>query len=258
MQAELLMIGTELLLGQIEDTNAAYLARGLAAAGVNLFWKTTVGDNPARITEALRTGLGRSDAVLCSGGLGPTVDDITRECVAETLNAPLEYHEDLYQVIVDRFRSFNRPITENNRRQACLPRGATPIANLNGTAPGIIAESGGRVIICMPGVPVELKAMFEGVVIPYLQWKYAIHETIHYRVLRVRNVGESRVDYAIADLIERQANPTIGLLASPGLVRVRLAAKAPSVESARTLIDSLEKKIRKRLESLTDAIDVEE
>lgn len=258
MQAELLMIGTELLLGQIQDTNAAYLARGLAGAGVNLFWKTTVGDNPTRITEALHTGLRRSDAVLCSGGLGPTMDDITRECVAEALGAPLEYHEDLYQVIVERFRSFNRPISENNRRQAQLPRGAAPIANLNGTAPGIIAESGDRVIICMPGVPVELHAMFEGVVVPYLKWKYDIRETIHYRVLRVQNVGESRVDYAIADLIESHSNPTIGLLASPGLVRVRITAKAPSIESARTLIAPVEKAVRKRLASLTDAIDVEE
>lgn len=258
MQAELLMIGTELLLGQIQDTNAAYMARGLAEAGVDLYWKTTVGDNAARITEALRAGLGRSDAVLCSGGLGPTMDDITRECVAEALGMPLEYHEDLYRVIVERFRSFNRPIPENNRRQAYLPRGAAPIANLNGTAPGIIAESDARVIICMPGVPVELQAMFDGVAVPYLKWKYDIRETIHYRVLRVYNMGESRVDFAIADLIESHANPTIGLLASPGVVRVRIAAKAPSTELARALIAPVEELVRERLADLTDAIDVEQ
>lgn len=257
MQSELLMIGTELLLGQIHDTNAAYMARALAEAGIDLYWKTTVGDNPARIGEALRIALQRSDAVLCSGGLGPTVDDITRDCVAQALGVPLEYHEDLFQVIVERFRSFNRPLSENNRRQAFLPRGAAPIANLNGTAPGIIVENGNKVILCMPGVPHELQAMFDGVVIPYLQWKYDVRATIHYRVLLVHNVGESRVDQAIADLIESLNNPTIGLLASPGVVRVRITAKAPSKELALTMIDPVEKQVRKRLLPLSDMIDVE-
>ncbi len=252
------MIGTELLLGQIQDTNASYMAKILAEAGIDLYWKTTVGDNSARIGEALRAGLQRSDAVLCSGGLGPTVDDITRDCVAETLGAPLEYHEDLFKVIEERFRAFNRPLSENNRRQAFLPRGAAPIANLNGTAPGIIAETGDKVVVCMPGVPHELRAMFDGVVIPYLQWKYDVRSTIHYRVLLVPNVGESRVDYAIADLIETQHNPTIGLLASPGVVRVRITAKAPSRKTALAMIRPVEKEVRSRLAGLTDTIDVEQ
>ncbi len=257
MQTELLMIGTELLLGQIQDTNAAYMARVLAASGMNLYWKTTVGDNAGRIRDALRLGLERSNVVLCSGGLGPTADDITRECVAEVLGVPLDYHEALYQAIVDRFRSRNRPLTENNRRQAFLPRGARAIPNPNGTAPGIIAESGQGVIVCMPGVPRELQAMFEETVIPYLKSKYAVEETIHYQVLLARNVGESRVDQAIADLIAAQANPTIGLLASPGVVRIRIAAKAPSVELALAMIAPLEKQIRQRLESVADALEVE-
>ena len=257
MKAEILMIGTELLLGQIQDTNATYMAQALAGAGIDLYWKTTVGDNQHRICEALRHGLQRSDAVLCSGGLGPTVDDITRECVAEVLNVPLEYHEALYQGIVDRFRSRNRPLSENNRRQACLPRGAAPIYNPNGTAPGLIAESEQRVIACMPGVPHELKPMFEGVVLPYLRWKYHVQETLIYQSLKVSNIGESRVDQAIGDLIAAQTNPTIGLLASPGFVRIRIAAKAPSQELARAMIAPVEQRIRRRLAELTDTIEVE-
>lgn len=252
------MIGTELLLGQIQDTNAAYMARILAASGIDLYWKTTVGDNAGRITEALHLGLSRSDAVLCSGGLGPTADDITRECVAAALGMPLEYHEDLYQAIVERFRTRNRPLTENNRRQALLPRGSTAIPNPNGTAPGIIAESDGRIIVCMPGVPHELQAMFEETVIPYLKCKFAVRETIHYQVLLARNVGESRVDQAISDLMESQANPTIGLLASPGVVRIRIAAKASSVERARAMIAPVEHEVRQRLAGITDTIEVEQ
>ncbi len=258
MHAELLMIGTELLLGQIPDTNAGYMARVLAASGINLYWKTTVGDNADRIQEALRLGLTRSDVLLCSGGLGPTADDITRECVAETLGVPLEFHEDLYQVIVERFRHRNRPLTDNNRRQALLPRGARPIANPNGTAPGIIAEYGQKVIACMPGVPHELQSMFEETVIPYLKSRFNIQETIHYRVLLARDVGESRVDQAIADMIYSHTNPTIGLLASKGVVRIRIAAKAPSVELAKTLIAPVEKEVRKRLSGLTETIEVEQ
>ena len=258
MRAELLMIGTELLLGQISDTNATYMARVLAASGIDLYWKTTVGDNAGRIVEALRLGLKRSDAVLCSGGLGPTADDITRECVATVLDAPLEYHEALYQAIEERFRTRNRPLTENNRRQAMLPRGATAIPNSNGTAPGILAESDAGVIICMPGVPHELQFMFEETVIPYLKRKYAVQEAIHYRVLLARNVGESRVDQAICDLMETQSNPTIGLLASPGVVRIRITAKAPSLEQAQIMIAPVEKKVRQRLAGVADTIEVEQ
>ncbi|MFA7693013.1 MAG: hypothetical protein GX117_08095 [Candidatus Hydrogenedentes bacterium] len=257
MQTELLMIGTELLLGQVEDTNAGYLARSLATAGVDLYWKTTVGDNASRINDALQLGLSRSDTILCSGGLGPTADDITRDCVAQVLDMPLEYHADLFDVIEKRFRRFKRPLSENNRRQAFLPKGAVPIVNLEGTAPGLIAERGSKTIICMPGVPRELRRMCEGVVIPYLKWKYEIASTIHYRVLLVEDVGESRVDALIADLIQSQHNPTIGLLASAGLVRVRIAAKASSQDDALALIEPVEREIRERLAPLAPAIRVE-
>ncbi len=257
MQAEILMIGTELLLGQIQDTNAGYMARALALNGVNLYWKTTVGDNEARICEALRLGLSRSDVVLCSGGLGPTADDITRDCVAAALGRPLEYHEDLFRVIVERFQRRNRPLSDNNRRQAFLPRGAAPIVNHNGTAPGLIAESEQGVVICMPGVPIELHAMLDEVVIPYLRWRFDIHETIHYRVLKVYGMGESRVDAAIADIIQNGANPTVGLLASPDAVRVRMAARATERALADALIDPVEQEVRQRLAGMADGMELE-
>lgn len=257
MQAEILMIGTELLLGQIQDTNATYMARALATSGLNLYWKTTVGDNAARINDALRLGLERSDAVLCSGGLGPTVDDITRDCVADVMDMPLEYHDDLYQVIVERFRHRNRPLSLNNKRQAMLPRGAAPIHNPNGTAPGLIAESEKGVVICMPGVPHELKPMLDGVVLPYLCWKYDLHRTIHYRVLKVYGMGESRVDDAIGDIINDNANPTVGLLASRDAVRVRIAALAATKDDAEVLIDPVDALVRQRLEGLASGIERE-
>lgn len=255
--AEILMIGTELLLGQIQDTNATYMAHALAASGINLYWKTTVGDNAGRIKEALNLGLSRSQAVLCSGGLGPTVDDITRECVAEVMGMPLEYHDDLFQVIVERFRHRNRPLPENNKLQAMLPRGAAPISNPNGTAPGLIADSNKGLIICMPGVPHELKPMLDGVVIPYICWRFDIRRTIHYRVLKVYGLGESRVDEAIGDIINTSSNPTIGLLASRDAVRVRITACAATREDADALIDPVDTLVRQRLEGLASGMDYE-
>lgn len=254
MRAEILMIGTELLLGQIEDSNAGRIARALAANGVNLYWKTTVGDNHARLCDALERGLERSDAILCSGGLGPTQDDITRECVAQVLGTPQDYHEDLFQVIVERFRNRNRPLSDNNRRQAMLPRGAAPIHNPNGTAPGIIAECDRGVIICMPGVPVELDAMLHGAAIPYLRWKFGVAHTIYYRVLKVHGMGESRVDAAMGDMIAALENPTVGLLASPDAVRVRIAARAPDRVAAETLIAPVAEEIKRRLAPLATAL----
>ena len=257
MGAEILMIGTELLLGQIEDTNAGYISRALAAKGINLYWKTTVGDNHARICEALERGLDRSDAVLCSGGLGPTQDDITRECVAEVLAAPLEYHEDLFQVIVERFRHRNRPLSDNNRRQAMLPRGAAPIYNPKGTAPGLIAECARGVVVCMPGVPIELHNMLDEVVIPYLRWKFGIGDTIFYRVLKVYGMGESRVDAAMGDLIAVCENPTVGLLASPDAVRVRIAARAADRVMAEALIAPVAEEVQRRLAPLASGMEFE-
>lgn len=250
MQAEIIMIGTELLLGQVQDTNATFMAQVLAENGINLFWKTTVGDNRARILEALDRALDRADVVLCSGGLGPTEDDITRECVAELLNRPLEYHEELFQAILQRFAHARAKITDNNKKQAQLPQGATAISNPHGTAPGILVEDARGIIFCMPGVPSELKPMLTDEIIPYLRRRFGIAGVLHYRVLKVCGMGESRVDSLIGDLINAHSNPTLGLLASLDAVRIRIAARAETIEAANALIDPVEAAVRERLGGL--------
>lgn len=247
MQAEILMIGTELLLGQIQDTNATYLAQVLKENGINLFQKTTVGDNKGRIMAALEGALSRSGVVLCSGGLGPTEDDITRECIAELMGRPLAFRADLYDSILQRFAHIRTKITENNKKQATLPEGAVAIENPHGTAPGVLIEDARGIIFCMPGVPFELKPMVEIHVIPYLRQKFGLGGVLHYRVLKISGMGESRIDDAIGDIINAHQNPSIGLLASPDVVRVRIAAHAETVSDCERLIDPVAAQIEARL-----------
>jgi nicotinamide-nucleotide amidase len=247
MHVELLMIGTELLIGQILDTNAQYMAQTLALNGINIYWKTTVGDNQERIMASLDTALRRADVVLCSGGLGPTEDDITRESIGALLGRPLAFHPDLWETISARFTSTRSLITENNKRQAMLPQGGQPIPNPNGTAPGVIVDDPRGIIICMPGVPMELKAMLEDSVIPFLQRRFDLQGILRYRVLRVCGTGESRVDALIGDLITTHSNPTIGLLASPEAVRIRIAARSEDSAAAEAMIEPVEQEVRARL-----------
>jgi len=250
MQCEIMMIGTELLLGQIVDTNAAFMGQVLAENGMNLYQKTTVGDNPGRIKQALDAALDRSDIILTSGGLGPTEDDITRECIAELLDRPLEFRQDLYESLVARFERFRFVMTENNKRQAYAPRGAIAIPNPNGTAPGLIVEDARGTIVCMPGVPGELEPMLTDSVIPYMRNRFGVTGVIHSRVLKVCGIGESRVDTAIGDLIKFQQNPTVGVLASPDAVRIRISARADTREEADALIEEIDAKVRERLPGL--------
>ncbi|MBI4556112.1 MAG: CinA family nicotinamide mononucleotide deamidase-related protein [Candidatus Hydrogenedentes bacterium] len=247
MHAELLMIGTELLLGQIVDSNAAFMARTLAENGIDVYRKTTVGDNPERIRQALDDVLNRADVVVISGGLGPTEDDITRECIAELLGRPLEFRPELFQQLEARFARLGVRMTDNNRKQALAPQGAIGIENPNGTAPGLIIEDARGVIVCMPGVPKELYPMLADQVIPYLRKKFNVTDILHWRVLKVCGMGESRIDAAIGDLIVSQRNPTVGLLASPEAVRIRITAKAENLDEANRLIDAVEAKVRERL-----------
>lgn len=247
MNAELLMIGSELLLGQIHDTNSTYMSQVLAEQGIGCYQKTTVGDNRQRIMAALDAGLDRSDVILCSGGLGPTEDDITRECIAELLGLPMEYREALFEGIAARFANLRRKITENNKKQATLPKGAIPIENPHGTAPGVIVESERGVIVCMPGVPHELKPMLEEQVLPYLKKKFGIAGTVRSKVLKVCGMGESAVDDKIGDLMNAATNPTIGLLASPEFVRIRITAKADDEAHADALIAPVVAQVYERL-----------
>jgi nicotinamide-nucleotide amidase len=249
MKAEIIAVGTELLLGQIVDTNSAYIAQQLTTVGLDLHFKCTVGDNLERIKSTLRTALSRSDFIITTGGIGPTLDDLTREAVAEVLNRPLVFQPRLFEQVSDFFRRLGRTVSDNNRKQAYIPEGAIPIENPVGTAPGFIAEQNGKAIITVPGVPHEMRYFMEHSVLPYLREKLGIREVIVSRVLKLFGIGESMVDERIKDLIEGGTNPTIGLLAHTqiGEIHIRLTAKTPDVASASSLITPVESEIRKRL-----------
>lgn len=248
MRAELVMIGTELLLGEIVDTNAAKMALALRDIGVDIYYKTTVGDNEQRITDVLNIALDRSDVVITSGGLGPTVDDITRQCVAAATGRALVYSNDLERQIASRFRSFGREMADNNKRQAYLPEGATPIENPVGTAPCFLSEdAGGRgFVIVLPGVPRELTHMLEHAVVPILTDRMGGAKVMRVRVLRTCAVGESSVDRLIGDLMT-ESNPTVGLAAHIGQTDVRITAKADNEAEADRLIAPMEEELRNRL-----------
>src|SRR5918999_1565662 len=245
--AEIVAIGSELLLGQIVDTNSAWMAQRLTALGVNLFFKSVVGDNPRRMREVIGRALERADIVITSGGLGPTQDDLTREIVAEVTSRKLVLDAGLLHQVEEHFRRRGRTMTPNNRRQAYMPQGAIPVTNPNGTAPSFIVEDPRGVVFSLPGVPVELKWLFENEVEPYLRKKFNLAEVIHYRVLKVVGIGESAVDDKIGYLIANSSNPTVGVLALPGQVDVRIAVKAANRDEARKLIAPIEAEVRSLL-----------
>ncbi len=246
MQAEIVSIGTELLLGEIVDTNAAWIARQLTTIGLNLYYKTTVGDNEARIAGVIREALRRSGVIIVTGGLGPTVDDVTREGIAAATDRPLEMRPELIDEIGALFRRRGYQMTENNFRQARLPQGATVIHNPVGTAPAFIVEDPQGIIISLPGVPAEMRYLMEHNVIPYLREKLGLKGVIKVRNLHTVSIGESAIDDKIGDL-ERLANPTVGLAAHPGQTDVRITAKADSEEEASRLIATVEADLRSRL-----------
>lgn len=248
MQAEIVIIGTEILLGEIVDTNAALLARMLRDAGIDLFYKTTVGDNEQRITEVIDRALDRCDVVITSGGLGPTADDVTRQAVAGATGRALVFSAELEEQIAARFRSFGRTMTENNRQQAWLPEGALPLPNPVGTAPCFLSEDtrGRGFVVSLPGVPRELDHMMTHVVLPLLVERAGGKKALRVRVLRTCAVGESNVDRAIRHL-ELLANPTVGLSAHAGQTDVRITAKADTEAEALALIAPVEAEIREAL-----------
>ena len=246
MNAEIITTGTELLLGEIVDTNAPFIARQLRAIGVNLYYKTTVGDNRERLAYALRQALKRSDVVIVTGGLGPTVDDITREAVADATGRELELRPEIVDHLKAFFGQRGRSFTENNLRQAYLPRSSRMIPNPIGTAPGFIVEDARGVIITMPGVPREMERMMTEQVIPYLQEKMGESLVIVTRVIHTAGIGESAIDNMIGHLMTR-SNPTVGLAAHLGQVDIRLAARAGSRAEAEALIAPAEAEIRGQL-----------
>lgn len=255
--AEIISIGSELLLGQIVDTNASWMAERLARIGVNLFYKTTVGDNKDRMREVIDRALERSDIVITGGGIGPTQDDLTREIIAEVTGRKLVLDSHLAEQIVHRFQRRGLIMTPNNERQAYIPEGAIPVENPNGTAPSFIVEDPRGVVFALPGVPFEMKWLFDNEVVPYLRKKFDLNEIITYKVLKVAEIGESSVDDRIGHLIANSTNPTVGVLAHPGQVDVRIAAKAANAEDAMKLIAPVEEEARNLLGRHVFAVDDE-
>ena len=244
--AELIAIGTELLLGEITDTNSVYLARQLRDIGVNLFFMTTVGDNLLRISSAISDALDRAEIVITTGGLGPTVDDMTRQAVADAVGAPLVFHQSLYDVIAERFRGFGSAMTANNRQQAWLPEAAILIENPVGTAPSFIVESPRGVVISLPGVPREMKYLMRESVVPWLLQKYQLGVIVA-RTLRTAGIGESALDDQIGAELLSERNPSVGLAAHHGCVDVRITAKAADREAAQQLLDEMQVKLHARI-----------
>ncbi len=256
MHAEIIATGSELLLGEVVDTNSTYIARKLREIGLNLYYKTVVGDNERRMEEALRIALHRSDVIITTGGLGPTVDDVTRPAVARAVDRELVFSEELLGQIQARFRAFGVPMGDNNRRQAYLPQDAIPIENPVGTAPCFIVVQGERFIISLPGVPREMEYLMEQVVLPFLKDRLQLTDVILIRTLHTVGQGESRIDEAIGDL-ETSANPTVGLSAKAGQVDIRITAKAPTREEALALIAQMEQRVRRKLEPFTFGADAD-
>lgn len=246
MNAEIVATGTELLLGELVDTNSTYIARRLREIGVNLYYKTTVGDNLERISQALEIALSRADVVITTGGLGPTVDDVTRDAVARVMQRPLVLDERQLARIEALFARWGRQMSPNNRRQAYLPQGAIAIDNAVGTAPGFIVESPRGTIISIPGVPREMEYMMGSAVLPYLRSRQGKTEVIVAKVLRTVGIGESAIDEQLDDLM-RLSNPTVGLAAHAGQTDIRITAKAESELAAQRMIAEVEMQVRARL-----------
>jgi nicotinamide-nucleotide amidase len=246
LKAEIIAVGTELLLGQTANTNARYLSVRLAELGIDVFWHTAVGDNAGRLAEIFRTALDRSDLIIFCGGLGPTSDDLTRETVAGVLGLPLLPDRAWEERLENFFKKLGRPMADINRRQALVPRGADLLVNNHGTAPGLFIEHAGCCIVLLPGPPRELEPLFEQEVMPRLVQKEG-SRLIMSRVLKVAGLGESAMAEAVADLIDNQTNPTLAPLAKHTESHLRLTAKAGTRGEAEAMLAGLESKIRERL-----------
>ncbi len=256
MHAEIITIGSEILLGEIIDTNSAAIAKKLQTIGMPLFYTSTVGDNLDRMIAAIRQGLARSDVVITTGGLGPTVDDLTREAMARATDRELVFDEVLLAQIEDRFRRWRRAMTGNNRQQAYRPEGSIPLENPVGTAPCFIVELDGRVAISLPGVPREMDYLMDHSVLPFLRQRFNLTGIIKSRVLKVSGVGESQVDMQVGDL-EKLENPAVGLNAHSGIIVIRITASAAHEDAADNLIAPVEATVRGRLGNLVFGSDGE-
>jgi len=247
MKAEIICVGTEILMGNIVNTNAAYISRGLAGLGVSCFYQSVVGDNDGRLSEVFDEAAKRADIVILSGGLGPTEDDLTKETVAKAMGRKLVEDEKAWKQIKKFFEKRDIKYTDNNRKQALVPEGAKVLYNKNGTAPGIIVEGENVTAILLPGPPGELIPMWDDQVVPYIREKSdAVFVS---EMVKLCGVGESLVETELKDLIDAQTNPTIATYAKVGEVDIRVTASAPDEKAAGKLVKPVVKEIKKRFGS---------
>ena len=244
MKAEIITVGTEILLGDILNTNTHYLSNELANMGVDVYYQITVGDNENRLLNQLEESFRRSDLVVLTGGLGPTEDDLTKEVCAKYFNLEMEFHQPSWDKIIEIHNKMKRIPTENNKKQAYFPVNSTILPNEYGTAPGCIMEKDNKTIIVMPGPPREMKPMFDNFVKPFLQKNS--EDILKSKVIRIIGVGESKVENDLLDLIQKQINPTIATYAKDGECTVRITAKGKTVEEVEKLILPVTKEIKNR------------
>ena len=245
MKAEILCVGTELLLGDIVNTNAQYISKKLANMGIEVYHQSVIGDNENRLLEELKRAFNYCDLVITTGGLGPTKDDLTKESIAKFFQETLLLHQESLKQIEKRLSCFNKSMTENNKKQAYFPGNCKILENPNGTAPGFILEKNNKIVIVLPGPPYEMQPMFENKVTPYLE--KLTNSIIKSKVLRITGLGESEVADLISDILENQTNPTVAPYAKPGETILRITAKADCEEKALNLISPVEEKINQIL-----------
>jgi nicotinamide-nucleotide amidase len=244
VSAEIIAVGTEILLGDIVNTNAQYISQELAKLGIDVYFQSVVGDNPKRLEDTIYKAFERADIVITSGGLGPTRDDITKEICAKYFEKDFVRDEKAYEMLEAFFTKIGKEMTENNIKQIMVPEGSIVMYNHNGTAPGVIMEGKGKILIMLPGPPRELIPMFQEYAVPFLKSKSEY--TFVSRVLRVAKLGESKTEYMLRDLIESQTNPTIATYVKNVEAVVRITAKAKSEEEAKALIEPVAQEIYRR------------
>ena len=254
MNAEILCVGTELLLGDIVNTNAAYISRGLAAYGIGCYYQSVVGDNARRLSDSLSLALSRADMVITTGGLGPTYDDLTKETVASYFGLDMEMHQPSLERMKAYFSQSKRPFTPNNEKQALMPRGAHIFPNDRGTAPGLAIEKDGKTVIMLPGPPVEMTAMFDNEVAPFLQSRSS--QVFCSRTIHIFGLGESAVEDVLHDYMLEHTNPTIAPYAKTGEVQLRVTASAADSGAAYALIEPVVREMTARFPEHVYGVDV--
>jgi len=255
MKAEIICIGTELLLGHLVNTNQSTLSRKLAELGIDSYYQITVGDNPQRLKDTIKTSLSRSDIVITTGGLGPTVDDITTKAISQAVGKKLVFHKSILKKIENHFKRRNIKMPSENRVQAYIPEGSIEIPNKTGTAPGFIININKKLLITLPGPPYEMQRMMDEHVVKYLKKKLKLKSIIKTRTIRITGLAESQVNARVKDLLKMGGKTTVGIYAKPSIIELKITSKAQSESQANKEIKAVENKIIKRFGDLIFGFD---